>query len=563
MRFAALATDYDATLAREGKVAAETIEALRRFRRTGRRAILVTGRVIEDLQQVFPDIKEFDSIVAENGATLYDPASGTEEVLAEAPPASFLELLQEEGVTPLGWGKVIIATDECRKQQVLDAIAELGLELQIIFNKGSLMILPSGTNKATGLKAAAARLSLSLHNIAGIGDAENDHAFLSACEFPAAVANALPTLKERVQLVTRQPDGRGVMELIDEIVKNDLCHYPAYLGHAVSIGQDRSGRDFTLFPGAVNLILGSSGGGKSTITTAFLEALALAKYQFCVLDPEGDYETFKQAVVLGSPSKAPVPAEVIKLLERPAHNAVVNLLAVELDQRPNFLQDIVRHLNLLRERMGRPHCVVIDEAHHFLPAGVEGKSWPDLEGITLITVRPGRLPEGVVKRVKTLLAVGPEAADTIREFCAAARLSPPIIGRAPLEPGQLLAWRVGERETVSFTPASTETVRIRHRRQYAEGELPAERSFYFRGPQNKLNLRAYNLITFLNLMEGVDDETWLFHLRRGEYSKWFRNQIKDIELATQAESIERNGASAGESREKMHRIVSGRYTLPV
>jgi HAD superfamily hydrolase (TIGR01484 family) len=224
MRFAALATDYDGTLAQEGVVSPSTIDALRRLRRSGRYAILVTGRTLSELESVFSDLKEFDSIVAENGAVLYDPTSGAEEIVAEAPPHAFLDLLVKKGTAHLDAGKVIIGTVEDQRQKVLDAISELGLELQIILNKGSLMVLPSAVNKATGLQIAANRLSLSLHNIAGVGDAENDHAFLSACGFSAAVANALPSLKERVSLVTKNAYGAGVVELIDEMVGGDLRH---------------------------------------------------------------------------------------------------------------------------------------------------------------------------------------------------------------------------------------------------------------------------------------------------------------------------------------------------
>ena len=46
-----------------------------------------------------------------------------------------------------------------------------------------------------------------------------------------------------------------------------------------------------------------------------------------------------------------------------------------------------------------------------------------------------------------------------------------------------------------------------------EGELPPERSFYFKGPERKLNLRARNLIQFLQLAEGIDVDTWTFHLK--------------------------------------------------
>src|SRR5438067_12736811 len=87
-------------------------------------------------------------------------------------------------------------------------------ELHVIFNKGSVMVLPSGVNKATGLTAALAELGLAPEHTVGVGDAENDHAFLSLCGCGAAVANALPALKEKADLVTRGARGAGVTELI-------------------------------------------------------------------------------------------------------------------------------------------------------------------------------------------------------------------------------------------------------------------------------------------------------------------------------------------------------------
>ncbi|MEU3164376.1 RNA-guided endonuclease TnpB family protein [Streptosporangium sp. NPDC006930] len=124
---------------------------------------------------------------------------------------------------PLRVGSAIVATTEPHAETVLDTIRELGLEMQVIFNKGAVMVLPSGINKATGLTAALAELEMSAHSTIGVGDAENDHAFLPACECAVAVANALPAVKERCDLVTEGEHGAGVVELIDRILENDLA----------------------------------------------------------------------------------------------------------------------------------------------------------------------------------------------------------------------------------------------------------------------------------------------------------------------------------------------------
>jgi hypothetical protein len=112
-----------------------------------------------------------------------------------------------------------------------------------------------------------------------------------------------------------------------------------------------------------------------------------------------------------------------------------------------------------------------------------------------------------------------------------------------------------------FEPPRAE--RQRHVRKYAEGELGPDRSFYFRGPGERLNLRAQNLTLFLQMADGVDDETWMHHLRRGDYSRWFRDAIKNPELAAEASAVERAPAAdpAG-SRAAIRAAVEQRYTQP-
>ncbi len=224
MRYTTLACDYDGTLAWEGAVDKETLAALERLRTSGRRLILVTGRELPDLMRVFPQFEIFERIVAENGALLYRPSTREEKLLGEEPPKPFVTALRSRGV-PLSVGRSIIATTTPHETAVVEVIRNLGLEYHVVFNKGSVMVLPSGVNKATGLNAALMELGLSPHNVVGVGDAENDHAFLALCECSVAVANALPMLKERADVVTKGTRGDGVRELIDELLEDDLQRY--------------------------------------------------------------------------------------------------------------------------------------------------------------------------------------------------------------------------------------------------------------------------------------------------------------------------------------------------
>jgi len=221
MRYLALATDYDGTIARDGIVSQTTLDALARLGASGRKLILVTGRELDDLLRVFPEYRRFDRIVAENGALLLNPATGATRLLTEPPPERLVAELRQQGV-PVSVGRTILATVEPYENQVLAAIRALGLEWHVIFNKGSVMVLPSGITKATGLTAALAEFAIAPEHVVGAGDAENDHAFLNLCGCAVAVANALPALKERADLVTAGIDGAGVTEVIDRLLADDL-----------------------------------------------------------------------------------------------------------------------------------------------------------------------------------------------------------------------------------------------------------------------------------------------------------------------------------------------------
>jgi hydroxymethylpyrimidine pyrophosphatase-like HAD family hydrolase len=223
MRFRAIASDYDGTLARNGRVGRNTLAGLKRARQSGRKLILVTGRELPSLRAVFSSFHLFDWIVAENGALLHNPATGKERLLCPAASSKLVANLRQQGV-PLSVGKCIVATVKPHDAAVLLAIRQLNLSLQIIFNKESVMILPRGIDKSAGLSAVLSDLGLSSQSVVGIGDAENDHEFLGFCGGSVAVANAIPTLKQRADLVSGRRYGAGVTEIIDRLIDTDrLC----------------------------------------------------------------------------------------------------------------------------------------------------------------------------------------------------------------------------------------------------------------------------------------------------------------------------------------------------
>jgi hydroxymethylpyrimidine pyrophosphatase-like HAD family hydrolase len=520
-----------------------TVVALEAFKRTGRKLILVTGRELPDLIRAFPRLDLFDRVVAENGALLFNPPTKKETALAPPPPDNFVAALTAKQISPLSVGRSIVATWEPNETAVLETIREEGLELQIVFNKGAVMVLPAGVSKASGLKAALDDLGLSAHNVVAIGDAENDHAFMRTSGYAVAVANALPTIKDEADLVTKGVRGAGVAEAIALIIKKDADAFGAALEHAIEVGRYADDQGVLLHPHARGtLIAGLSGGGKSTSAAAFFERMAARLYQVFVIDPEGDYAHSRLATVVGDAKAAPRIAEILKALDTPDRNVVANLLAVSVEDRPAVFASFLAAVVDLRARTGRPHWILIDEAHHVLPAERDPSVTalpPALPATLLVAVDPETVARTALEFVDDLFSVGAKASETVEAFCRATGVaSPPLPAEEP-SPGHALLWRRARGEApkiVAIHPPAEKSER--HIRKYAEGELGEDKSFYFRGPNNALNLRAQNLSIFTQMADGVDDATWFYHLKRGDYSRWISEAIKDEELAAEAREAE-------------------------
>ncbi len=571
MRYFCLVCDYDGTIAHDGRCAPSTVEALKRVRASGRKLILATGRQLPELQEIFPEHSMFDRIIAENGAILYRPEGQDCKALADPPPPVFVEELRRRGVNPLSVGQSIVATWHPHETTVLDVIRDLGLELQVIFNKDAVMVLPSGVNKATGLKAALKELHLSPHNAVGVGDAENDHVFLGMCECSVAVANALPALKERADLVTAGSHGAGVEELIEKLLSEDLASLaPRLKRRRILLGHTEEGGDFTLDPYDSRLaIAGPSGSGKSTTVAAIVERLVEKRYQVCLFDPEGDYDEFERFVTLGGPQQLPGISEVLEVLNAMEYSVSVNLLGVPLADRPSAFMSFLARIQELRAKTGRPHWIIIDEAHHLLPATLDSASLTipkELTSFALVTVHPDQVARAILTSTNGLIAVGPNPATVIEQFSAGAgkELRPQSLPDPPREAGEVIAWWFCESPQpakVKVEPAKTEL--RRHRRKYAAGELGEDKSFYFRGSDGKLNLRAQNLKTFAQIAEGVDEDTWAHHLRQSDYSKWLRDSVKDTGVAEEVARIEKNGQlGPSESRTQILEAIRKHYTAP-
>ena len=569
------ATDYDGTIADRNTVSVTTAKALARVRATGRKLLLVTGRMLPDLQRVCPDAdRMFDAVVAENGALVYFPERREVRRLGDAPEPALLEALRRRGVR-FDVGTAIVATDAPFAEAALSAIRETGIERTLVFNKDALMLLPGGVTKGTGLATALAAFELSPHNMVGIGDAENDHAFLAMSECAVAVNDAVPALRERADYVTRAPSARGVVEFIEEHLLRDLVDIvPRLKRHHLALGDQPDGTPVTVpAHGTRVLVVGPSATGKSTLTGVLAERVLESGRSLLLLDPEGDYRTLAElehVVVFGGKGEQalPAPEELDQLVRHPSTSLVLDLSAMSMAEKVGYATKVLAVITTVRSTTGLPHWLIIDEAHHVLPA--EGSPAADLlqpgaESLALITLAARDLAPAV-RRLPTVVASTELAA--LHEAVLSGRGARGLMAaresgdERPLERGEaVVAWLDGDPRVARFRPGKRRVLHRRHVRKYTEGELPPDRSFYFRGPTASLNLRAANLTRFVELAEGVDEATWHHHFQQGDYTRWLRDQIKDPELAGEIATLERSGLGPAESRREVLERVRAKYAV--
>jgi hypothetical protein len=359
-----------------------------------------------------------------------------------------------------------------------------------------------------------------------------------------------------------------VVELIEDLIGSDLAAVePRLRRHELTLGTDGEDQPVLLPPYGVSVLLvGPSGGGKSTLALMLLEQLMDHRYQFCLLDPEGDYAAVAGPIVLGDADRAPSTEEILQVLKDPLKQVVANLLGVPLADRPASFAGLLPRLQELRARAGRPHWVILDEAHHLVPAHWEaaGVALPrEAEGFLAITHDPAAIAGAILDVIDVVVAVGADPADAIHSFCQAIGQQPPEMDASRAGHGEALVWfRHQATAPILVHPGAPRTMHRRHVRKYIEGELSPELSFYFRGPAGALNLRAQNLAIFSQMAEGVDDATWRHHLHRGDYEQWFREVIHDSELATETAKVAADTRlPARESRSRILAAIKRLYTL--
>jgi len=430
MRYVVLAAGFDGTLARDGRCDERCVDALRELSATGRKLILVTGRELRLLLEIFPEARLFDYIVAENGAVLHRTATRESEILGQAPPEILLQELRRQHIAPLSVGSSIITTAAEHADVARAALRKLKLHLdyELVNNDETLFILPPGVDKASGISEALRELGVSRHNLVAIGNGDNDLPLFASAEHAVAVDNSSEAVKQAADRVTEGAYCDGFLELARDLVATDLANTAPR--RRIVLGKDEHQREVTLSPCQDSvLVSGADETLRTIICNRLLEQFMQQDYQCCIIgadrntpvaSPRGAFAGMSS---WGDAHEAPRLTDVLTALEQPSHSIEINLAALPAETRPVFVDALLLQLQALHDRAGRPHCILIHHADRFLIGVQAGTAIRRLSEVTMVysSAEAGLLPRAILEDVKLTISTGlpltdaPATADASQE----------------------------------------------------------------------------------------------------------------------------------------------------
>lgn len=548
MKLGAIAVDYDGTIATHGVMHPDMRAAIGAARDAGIAVILATGRRLDDLRQVAGDLGCFDVIVAENGAVLDFPLRGRHVVLGHPPAPAFVEELRRRGLF-VAVGESIVEAAADASGTIIEVIHALQQPLVLSFNRGRVMVLPQAVGKSTGLRAALTTLRISIHNTVAIGDAENDHDLLDACEVGVAVGWGSAVLAGMADEVIHGPGPAAVAEYIREIARRGEITGAQMGRRHIALGRQHDGKVVSLaVRGRPVLIAGEPGSGKSWLAGLMCEQLILQGYSLCVIDPEGDYaslEALPGVIVLGGDDPPPVARELARALRYPDVSVVIDLSKVRHREKLQYLDTVMDLLLRLRRQTGLPHRIVVDEAHYLLAGSAHrALTAADLSGTTLITYRVStfadKLPlldsavilvtqETDSQEIASLRGLDrksatPFSASLIRDLQANEAAILPGVEESG---GSVTRFEVGPRLTTH----------VRHRTKYLDMPVSEPQAFVFSAGGRPV-ARAQTLKEFVGLLAVLPVAVIEGHLHRHDFSRWIAGVFRDGPLAARVRGLE-------------------------
>lgn len=548
MRFSVLALDYDGTIAQNGALDPDVRRAIMGARARGIIVLLVTGRILSDLMQAAGDLQFVDAVVAENGAVLAFP-NGQSRLLSKSPPQVFLEELRRQGIEFTA-GKCILEADATLGQRILEVIRYLELPLVLLFNRGRLMVLPQAISKATGLHEALRTLRLSSHNAIAVGDGENDHDLLAACELGVAVSWGSQALQKDADELIQGTGPSAVAAYIREAVQK-MRLPPDRIGRRhLLLGTEQNGNPLKLALRGRNLLVtGDTGSGKSWATGLLCEQLILQGYCVWIIDPEGEYGGLRSlpgVMVLGGKKTPPPMQDLVEAARYPDLSVVVDLSHLDHKEKLDYLNSLLPTLASLRRSTGLPHRIVVDEAHYFLHEPTVAKLLDlDLGAYILVTYRPSGLHASLQRAIEGVIAKRLTDPDELRALIRMfgnrnaesewkSTLKSLTASQAALLPG--IEEAEGKLKRFEMQPRLTP--HVRHRTKYFDVPMPEADGFLFTRNGEAVAGPARTLKDFVWLLASSSPEVLEGHARRGDFSRWIRNVLRDNLLAAIVAEVE-------------------------
>lgn len=576
MKFSALALDYDGTIAVNGVFDHSVREAVADARRRGIVVVLVTGRRLADLHSVAGDLTCFDAVVGENGAVLEFPLSGRHVVVGHAPSPAFLQELRRRGV-PFAAGESVVEAEASWAGPILEVIRALEQPLILAFNRGRLMILPQAIAKSTGLRQALTALRVSIHNTVGIGDAENDHDLLDACEVGVAVGWGSAALRAIADEVVAGTGPAAVADYVRRVSQQPRLSAAQMGRRRLLLGRQYNGDEVGLaVRGRTILIAGEPGTGKSWLAGLLCEQSILQGYCVCIIDPEGDYrslEALPSVITLGGDDPPPHARELIRALRHPDVSVIVDLSKMTHREKREYLRTLLPLLATLRRTTGLPHKILLDEAHYFLSSDDSCQCIdPELAGYILVTYRVSALAPAIRMAGDTVVMVTRETdrdeAKTLLEMCRpqpCTTVSPDVFRdlqatEAALLPGAEEA----HGQVCRFQLAPRLTSHVRHRTKYLDMPVADAQAFVFTD-NGRPGARARTLKEFIGLLTALPPGRVAGHLRRHDFSRWIDQVFRDHPLAAFLRRVEARAESdeARDVAEAIGQAIRARYETAV
>lgn len=549
MKFAALAVDYDGTIAVDGVFDPGVRNAIAAARQQGIVVVLVTGRRLADLRGVAGDLTCFDVVVAENGAVLEFPASGRHVVLGHPPAAGFIEELRRRGVQ-FAVGETVVEADAGWASTTLEVLRQLEQPLILSFNRGRLMVLPQAVAKSIGLRQALTSLRISIHNTVGIGDAENDHDLLDACEVGVAVAWGSAALRAVADEVIPGAGPPSVADYIRRVIRQPRLSAAQMGRRRLFLGRQHNGEPVSLaVRGRTILIAGEPGTGKSWLAGLLCEQLILQGYCVCAIDPEGDYrslDSLPTVISLGGDESPPHARELAQAFRHPDVSVVIDLSKMSHHRKVAYLNTLLPLLVMLRRRTGLPHKILLDEAHHYLGGADSGSLIdPELAGYILVTYRISGLAASIRGTADAVVMVTRETdtheAETLLDMCRprpGVTLSAEVFRDLAMSEAALLPGvEESQGQVRRFLLAPRLTSHVRHRSKYLDMPVLEAQGFVF-SDDDKAGPRARTLKELIGLLAALPSARIQSHLERHDFSRWLADVFRDNPLASHLRTIE-------------------------